>query len=72
MKTESPIIDRWESLSRDPLLSVRQIESAFGFDVTTIRRWIREHKLRSAKIGGQIRARTSEVLSLIHEMETEQ
>ncbi len=68
MKAESPIIEKWESLARDPLVSVRQIEALFGYDPTTIRRWIKAKKLRAAKIGGQIRIRQSAILNLIKEM----
>lgn len=70
MKTESTI-ERWQSLSRDPLVSIRQIESVTGCDPTTIRRWIAQGKLLGTRLHGrgQWRCRQSQVLSLIKELE---
>jgi excisionase family DNA binding protein len=67
----SPTIEKWESLSRDPLLSVAQIKTAFGFDSSTIRRWVKTKSLRGLRVGGQLRFRTSEVLRLMKELENE-
>ena len=64
----SPTLEKWESLANDPLVSVRQIQSKFGFDVTTIRRWIKNKQLRAVKIGGQIRIRQSAILELMKDM----
>jgi excisionase family DNA binding protein len=66
--TVSPVIVAWQSLSADPLVSVRECAATFAVDPSTIRRWVKLRKLRAVKVGGQLRVRQSQVLGLMQEM----
>ena len=64
----SPVIIAWQSLSADPLVSVRECAATFAVDPSTIRRWVKLRKLRAVKVGGCLRMRQSEILGLMREM----
>ena len=64
----SPTITKWESLKSDRLLSLREIQDVIGHDVTTLRRWVKEKRIRACRVGGQIRIRQSAVLALMKDL----
>jgi excisionase family DNA binding protein len=68
MKAE-PVTEQWASLQRDPLLTVRAIHAALHVDVHTVRRWIKEKRLRAVRVGGRLLIRQSQVLNLLQEVE---
>ena len=58
----SPTIRAWQSLSADPLLSVRELAEKLDADQSTVRRWISSGKLPAHRIGGKLKTRTSVAL----------